>query len=395
MKNRIKIAREFLDENGSLWVNIGDEEAHYLKVLLDEIFPNGFVANVLWQKRTSPDARKPLGDAHDHILVYSKDPKAFRSNCKPIPLTDEQKSNFTNPDSDPKGPWVSTDFTATGYRPNQMYEIVTPSGKRYKPPERKCWSKIESEYLRLKSEGRMWYGVKGDAIPRRKTYLSETEGITSWTWWHNSEAGHNQEAKHESIALFGNSQPFSTPKPERLIKRIVEISTKEGDLIFDFFAGSGTTSAVALKMNRRFISIEQMKYKKDYNRGRLIKVIKGEKGGVSAVLNWKGGGSFICVELKEWNERFMTDIQKASSTRKLLSIYKKMKKEAFFRYDVDFAKFREKEFKKLSLMEQKQILYECLDKNHLYVNLSEIDDSTYKVNVDDKKLNKEFYKTVV
>ena len=169
MKSRLEVAKELLTNDGSLWINIGDEEAHYLKVLLDEIFKYGFVANVLWQKRTSPDSRLFLGDAHDHVLVYSKNPNAFRETCNPIPLTPKQKANFTNPDNDPKGPWVSTDFTASGYRPNQMYKIKTPAGKLYEPPPRKCWSKIEKEYLKLKNDGRIWFGINGDAMPRRKT----------------------------------------------------------------------------------------------------------------------------------------------------------------------------------------------------------------------------------
>jgi len=395
MKNRLNIAVGFLTEDGSIWINIGDEEAHYLKVLMDEIMPNGFVANIIWQKRTSPDARKPLGDAHDHILVYANDIKLFRSRCRSIPLTEGQKAKFSNPDKDPRGPWVSTDFTATGYRPNQMYKIQTPSGNNYSPPPRKCWSKIESEYLKLKNEGRIWYGIKGDAMPRRKTYLSETEGIVPWTWWDNKDVGHNQEAKQESIALFGVDQPFSTPKPERLLKRIIEIATSENDYILDFFAGSGTTSAVAHKMKRKYISIEQLRYSIPYNKERLIKVIAGEKGGISKLVNWQGGDSFLYAELLEWNEQYLKAIQKVDTSRKLLNIYEQMKKEAFFRYDIDLSKFENKHFDKLSLKEQKIVLCECLDKNHLYVNLSELDDATYKINSEDKKLNKEFYKVVV
>lgn len=393
MKDRMTVARDFLTEDGSLWINIGDEEVHYLKVLLDEIFIQGFVAHVLWQKRTSPDARKPLGDAHDHILVYSKNPKQFRSKCKPIPLTDEQRSQFKNPDGDPKGPWVSTDFTATGYRPNQMYDITTPSGKKYKPPERKCWTKIESEYLKLKEEGRMWFGVNGDAMPRRKTYLFESKGITAWTWWENKDVGHNQEAKHESVALFGNSQPFSTPKPERLLKRIIEICTEENDLVMDFFAGSGTTAAVAMKMNRRFISIEQMLYAIDYNTERLIKVIGGEKGGISEAVNWQGGGSFIYCELAKANQEYIDRIAKAKNTKELKAIWETMQRKAFISYKVDIKATNQNadSFDELSLEEQKRFLIEILDKNLLYVNLSEIDDKDYKISKEDKALNAKFY----
>lgn len=147
MKNRLETAKALLSEKGSIWINIGDEEVHYLKVLLDEIFNNGFIANILWQKRTSPDARATLGDAHDHILVFAKNTTLFKDNLKTLPLLEEQKKRFRNPDDDPRGAWVSSDFTAQGYRPNQMYTIVSPSGKEYSPPPGRCWKNIESEYL--------------------------------------------------------------------------------------------------------------------------------------------------------------------------------------------------------------------------------------------------------
>ncbi|MBA7533140.1 hypothetical protein ES705_25375 [subsurface metagenome] len=163
----------------------------------------------------------------------------------------------------------------------------------------------------------------------------------------------------------------------------------------DFFSGSGTTASVAHKMWRRYIGIEQLDYGENDTVIRLKNVIAGDSTGISKAVNWKGGGSFLYAELKEWNEQYMTEIKEADTTRKFLNVYEKMKKEAFFRYDVDQSKFEEKEFEKIPLKEQKQVLCECLDKNHLYVNLSEIDDATYKVGADDKKLNKEFYKMVV
>src|SRR5699024_2842493 len=187
MKNRLEVAISLLQDDGSIWINIGDEEVHYLKILMDEIIPNGFVANVLWQKRTSPDARSNLGDAHDHILVYSKNRTVFKENLKTLPLSEEQKERFKNPDNDPRGPWVSSDFTAQGYRPNQMYTITTPSGKQYTPVEGRCWKNVESEFLRAKEEGRMWFGKNGDAMPRRKTYLQESAGRVAWTWWDNKQ----------------------------------------------------------------------------------------------------------------------------------------------------------------------------------------------------------------
>ena len=305
MKNRLEVAASLLREDGSIWINIGDEEVHYLKVLMDEVIPNGFVANVLWQKRTSPDARAALGDAHDHILVFSKNTKAFKENLKNLPLTADQKDRFKNPDNDPRGPWVSSDFTAQGYRPNQMYTITTPSGKEYTPAEGRCWKNIKSEFIKAREEGRMWFGKNGDAMPRRKTYLFESPGRVAWTWWDNKQVGHNQEAKKESIALFGSKNPFSTPKPERLLQQIIRLCTEEKDVVLDFFMGSGTTQAVAHKMNRQYIGIEQMDYINDFVTERLKKIIEGEQGGISKGVEWQGGGSFVYAELYSLNEKFL------------------------------------------------------------------------------------------
>ena len=158
---------------------------------MDDVFGRkNFVSNVLWQTRTSPDARIHLGPAHDQILVYAK---AIESvTFQRLRLSQEQASQFKNPDNDPRGAWGSTDFTAQGWRPNQMYKITTPGGTTYEPPEGRCWSNIESEFLRLRGEGRMWFGKDDKARPRVKNYLSESEGISSWTWWTNAEVGHNQ-----------------------------------------------------------------------------------------------------------------------------------------------------------------------------------------------------------
>ena len=188
---------------------------------------------------------------------------------------------------------------------------------------------------------------------------------------------------------------FKGQKNEALIQRIVEAHTKEGDLILDFFAGSGTTASVSLKLKRRCICIEQIEGQIKKQIARLKATIAGDQVGISKTINWKGGGSFVYAELMEWNEQYMSEIKDADSSRKLLNIDEKMKKEAFFRYDVDLSKFEEKEFEKLALKDQKQVLCECLDKNHLYVKLTEIDDATYKDRAEDKKHNKELYKNVV
>jgi len=291
MYPRLELLRELMAEDGSIWVTIDDNEAHYLKVMMDEIFGRGnFVANVVWQKRTSPDARLNLGTAHDDLIVFAKNKAALTLNK--VSATEEQKQAFKNPDNDPNGAWSSTDFTAQGWRPNQMYKITSPAGMIFEPPPGRCWSNIESEYERLLSEGRIWFGKNGTARPRVKNYLSETEGVSSWTWWTNSEAGHNQEAKKENIAIFGSDHVFDTPKPERLIKRVLEIATNPGDLVLDSFLGSGTTTAVAHKMNRRYIGIEMGGHARTHCAVRLKKVIEGEQGGISKAVNWQGGGGF-------------------------------------------------------------------------------------------------------
>ncbi len=291
MYPRLELLRDLLAEDGSLWVTIDDNEAHYLKVILDEIFGRkNFVANVIWQKRTSPDARLSLGAAHDHIVVFSKDINCVAFNK--LTLSPDQAANFKNPDNDPKGSWASTDFTAQGYRPNQMYKITTPSGAIYDPPPGRCWSNIEPELIKLCHEGRMWFGRDGAARPRVKNYLSESDGISAWTWWSNSEVGHNQESKKEIIALFGSDAAFDTPKPERLIQRILQIATNPSDLVLDSFLGSGTTAAVAHKMGRRYIGIEIGDHAVTHGVPRLRKVIEGEQGGISEQVGWRGGGGF-------------------------------------------------------------------------------------------------------
>ncbi len=294
IQERLELLRRLLSEDGSIWINIDDNEAHYLKVLCDEVFgrPN-FVANVIWQKRTSPDMRSVLGAGHDHILVFAKSLIDFKAVANKIPKTTEQAAQYRNPDNDPRGPWVSSDYTAQGFRPNQMYKIVTPAGAEYYPPEGVCWKNVESVFLNLVADNRIWFGRDGTAMPRRKTFLSESEGNTSWTWWPNSDVGHTQEAKKESVALFGAGNAFDTPKPERLIERILHIATNAGDWVLDSFAGSGTTGAVAHKMGRRWIMVELGEHCHTHIIPRLQKVIDGtDQGGISKAVEWKGGGGF-------------------------------------------------------------------------------------------------------
>ena len=297
MRDRLEILRRLLSEDGAIWINLDDNEAHYCKVLCDEMFGRrNFVANVVWQKRTSPDIRATLGAGHDHIIVYAKDVSRYAVNK--LPKTTKQAAQYKNLDNDPRGPWVSSDYTAQGFRPNQMYTIKTPGGKEFAPPPGVCWKNVEEVFLRLVADNRIWFGKDGNGMPRRKTFLSESDGNQPWTWWENSEAGHTQEAKKESNELFGVENAFDTPKPERLIHRILTIVTNPGDWVLDSFAGSGTTGAVAHKMGRRWIMAELEETCHTHIIPRMKKVIDGaDEGGITKAVDWKGGGGFRYYKL--------------------------------------------------------------------------------------------------
>ena len=304
MYPRLVLLRELLAEDGSIWITIDDNEAHYLKVLMDEVFGRqNFVASNIWQKRYSRENREAIGDVHDYILVYAKSPEKFKKTRNRIPLDEAQARIYKNPenpkDTDPKKRWRGLPMTAQGYRSNQMYVITSPNGKRHTPPEGRCWSMVEPEFEKLLDQGRIYWGKDGSAQPSVIRYLSEVEGLVPWTWWPHEDVGHTDEAKKECNSLFGADVSFGTPKPERLIARILHIATNQGDLVLDSFLGSGTTAAVAHKMNRRYIGIEMGSHAKTHCIPRLEKVIVGEQGGISKAAAWNGGGGFRFCELGE------------------------------------------------------------------------------------------------
>lgn len=267
MLSRLKLARRLLSQDGVIFMSIDDREVGSLRRLADEVFgESNFVAQVVWQKRTSPEARKRIGAGHEYVLIYARDIDNIESALSPLPLEDSDRAAFSNPDADPRGPWVSSDFTAPGFRPNQMYEIVTPAGISVSPPPGRCWMNVESEYRKQLGEGRFWFGPERNGIPRRKTYLAERNGKSAWTWWPNNEVGHTQEGTREVRALFDRNGPtyFDFPKPVRLIQRIVQLATRgdASDVVLDFFAGSGTTGHAVMEANlrdggnRRFILVQ-------------------------------------------------------------------------------------------------------------------------------------------
>ncbi len=293
MYPRLVLLRELLSEDGSLWVTIDDNEAHYLKVLMDEVFGRAqFVVSNVWQKRYSRENRGAIGDSHDYVVVYARNPELFKSTRNLLPQNDKQRTLFKNPNNDPRGSWQSVSLLAQGFRPNQMYEIISPSGRKHLPPAGNCWKVVRAEYEKLIVENRIYFGKDGNGVPRRMEFLSLSKGVVPWTWWPHEEVGHTDEAKKECNELFGADVSFGTPKPERLIQRIIHIATNPDDLVLDSFLGSGTTAAVAHKMGRRYIGIEMGDHARTHCIPRLEKVIAGEQGGISEAVGWKGGGGF-------------------------------------------------------------------------------------------------------
>lgn len=293
MRDRLEIIKRLLSDDGSLWITIDDNEAHYLKVLCDEVFGRGnFVVNAIWQKKYAPqNDAKWLSDNHDHILVYAKNKEVWRPNL--LPRTVEAEARYKNPDNDPRGAWKATDFSVKTYSAANDYPIETPTGRVVNPPESRCWVTSKERFEELVADNRIWFGKTGNNVPSLKKFLTEVKGgTTSLTVWLYEEVGHNQDAKKE-VKQFNSKDVFDTPKPEKLLERIIHLATNKGDLVLDSFAGSGTTGAVAHKMGRRWIMVELGEHCHTHIIPRLQKVIDGEdQGGISKAVNWQGGGGF-------------------------------------------------------------------------------------------------------
>jgi adenine-specific DNA-methyltransferase len=276
-----------------LWITIDDNEAHYLKVLCDEVFGRGnFVTNAIWQKKFSPQNDERLITAnHDHILVIAKN-KAICS-FNQLPRNEAHDSSFSNPDNDLRGVWSSGDMTSKTKAAGHSYPVVTPTGETHYPPTGRQWAPSLTTYTRWLEENRIWFGKDGKNKPRVKQFLSEVQGgIVPLSIWLRTEVGDNQDAKRE-VKFFNNENIFDTPKPEKLVERVLHLATNPGDLVLDSFAGSGTTGAVAHKMGRRWIMIELGEHCHTHIIPRLQKVIDGEdQGGISKAVGWQGGGGF-------------------------------------------------------------------------------------------------------
>lgn len=298
------LLKQFLSEDGSIWIHLDDSEIGLLRILMDEIFgSHRFIACNVWQKRYSRENRDAIGDVHEYLLVYAMSPGTFKNVRNRIPLTDEQAKIYKNPNNDSKGRWRGIPMTAQGYRPNQMYEIVSPSGAVHIPPEGRCWSTIEPEFKKLLAKGRIYFGKDGKSQPNTIRYLSEVEGFVPWTWWTHEEVGHTDEAKKEIQSIFGTQTAFDTPKPSRISERILQIATNPGDLILNSFAGSGTTAHGVLKLNaaqpdlamRHAILIEmEPTVCRDVTAERVRRVAEGYTNSKGEKVAGLGGGFRFC-----------------------------------------------------------------------------------------------------
>jgi adenine-specific DNA-methyltransferase len=290
---RLELLRELLSEDGSIWVSIDDNEAHYLKIIMDEVFGRrNFLSSIIWRKNYSPkSSAKHFSEDHDFVLVYARNGQTWSPNL--LPRSEAQDRAYKNPDNDPRGLWKTSDLSARNPYSLGIYSITTPSGRTISgPPKGRYWAISKEKLERLNADARIWWGRKGDSVPQIKRFLTDVkEGRVPQTIWPYDEVGHTQDAKKEIVRLF-NSDVFGTPKPERLIERILTLATHPGHIVLDSFLGSGTTAAVAQKMGRQYIGIEMGDHAVTHCQPRLQKVVEGEQGGISESTGWKGGGGF-------------------------------------------------------------------------------------------------------
>ncbi len=403
MKTRLELSKRLLSANGTIFIFCDDREQAYLRVLMDGIWGREcYIQTVVWKNcDNSNNDAKQFSQDHNYILVYSKNEKW---ESLKLDRTEAQASHYKNPDNDPRGPWFDGNpVNSPNPRENLMYDIISPKGNVIKPPAN-GWRWSKEELARRMSIGEIRFNTNETGIIRR-TYLNEQKGLPPSTLWNIEsdfmwddidETGHTRQAKYEQKKLFqgkNTSDLFKTPKPERVIKKIFDISTEEGDIILDFFGGSGTSAAVAHKMKRKYILFEQMDYIHTFVIPRLESVINGEQGGISKEVNWQGGGSFVYCELAKANQNFVDEIQSANTVEKIKDIYVRIIDTGFISSKVNPKDIDEnaEEFHALSIDDQKRFLMELLDKNLLYVNYCDIDDEEYGISDEDKAFTRSFY----
>ena len=393
MKNRLEVARELLSDDGLIFVQCDDNEQAYLKVLMDEVFSrNNFISNIVWKGRGGRQDSKYIAQIHETIIFYAKNKELAILNKAFI----EDTSNYAYEDS--RGNYKTQLIRKWGSnsrredRPNLFYEVefegnkvlpILPNG------DDGCWRW---------SKNRLEEAIKNDMVVSlekdgrtelyEKIYKGDGKKQTVFTSWiDESFSGQGTKVLEEIF----KEKVFDYPKPEQLVKKFIDLTTDDGDIVLDYHLGSGTTAAVAHKMNRQYIGIEQMDYIETVSVKRLEKVIEGEQGGISKSVDWQGGSSFVYCELKNDAQNFKNTVLEAREPETLSQLFEQAKKSSFLSYRVDPKKLKKSEFEKLSIAEQKQVLLELVDNNNLYVNYSEIDDSDYDISLEEKKLNRYFY----
>ena len=298
MQTTILKLKQLLKADGSLWISIDDSEMAYLKVCCDSIFGReNFVTTIVWQKRNTRENRKIFSNNHEYILVYAKDKKKFKKKRNLLPATPDLLKRYKNPDNDPRGPWQSITLSVQAGHAvdSQFYPIISPTGKITNPPKGRCWIYNENKMLEEIANNNIWFGAKGNNVPRLKKFLSDSKiGIVPETLWSANFAGTTKDAKQELLTLnIYDKDIFDTPKPEKLLYRIMQIATDKNDLVLDCFLGSGTTAAVAHKYGRNYIGIDFDERTFKYAYERLKKVCQGESGGISNEIGWTGGDNCL------------------------------------------------------------------------------------------------------
>lgn len=303
-----------LTKDGSIWISIDDSEMAYLKVAADKVLGReNFAGTIVWQQRKTRENRAVFSCNHEYILVYAKDIKKFKKSRNLLPVGEDFiNSKYKNPDNDPRGPWqsISASVQAGHAVPSQFYTIVSPAGIEFNPPKGRCWAYNEERMKKEIANGNIWFGLEGLNAPRIKKFLSTAKiGLTPQTLWAGDDFGTTDSAKKHLLSLFPHQKKvFDTPKPEELIRQILEIATNEGDLVLDSYLGSGTTLAVAHKLKRNYIGIEIGEQMTELVVNRLKSVIMGEKGGISDISNWQGGGDFAYFIFDKTQEKKLTQV---------------------------------------------------------------------------------------
>lgn len=294
MEHRLKALKETLAVDGSLWVSIDDSELHNLRRIGDEVFgQENFISTIVWNHRKTRENRRPFSTNHEYILCFAKNAEAFKRSRKLLPAPPEILARYKNPDKDPRGAWqsVSANVQDGHATKSQFYTLVAPNGRRHNPPKGRCWVYTKLKMQEEIDAGRVYFGREGDAVPRIKRYLGGAKmGVAPSTLWMADEVGTTDSAKKHLMSLLSKEAVFDTPKPESLVHRILHIASEPGDLVLDAYLGSGTTAAVAMKMGRKFMGIEQGPHIATHCVSRLKAVHEGESGGVSSLVGWSGGG---------------------------------------------------------------------------------------------------------